>query len=102
MSYRTAPVPLPSLRDVDAEEATAPRATSIGLGFELYCYLSAREPFILGELREERRARDRAAAAPCPAFETGEPLGPARWFDIPRSEDGRRLAVALLRGWLDE
>ena len=46
----------------------------IGLGFGLYCYLSAREPFILGELREERRARESAAAAPCPAFTVGPPV----------------------------
>ncbi len=74
MSYRDPPAVLPSLRDLDTEEAAAPRATSIGLGFGLYCYLSAREPFILGELREERRARESAAAAPCPAFTVGPPV----------------------------
>lgn len=74
MSYRDPPAVLPSLRDLDTEEAAAPRATSIGLGFGLYCYLSAREPFILGELREERRARESAAAAPCPVFAVGPPV----------------------------
>ena len=66
MSYRAPPAVLPSLRDVDAEQALAPEATHGPLSFSAFCAASAREPFILSELREERRARGRAAAAPCP------------------------------------
>ena len=98
--YRKAPEPLPSMRDVEAEEATAPRATHGPHSFESYCAASAREPFILGELREERRARERAAAAPCPAFATGKPLGGWHPAMPPPASDRaalRTFAMALSR-----
>mgnify|MGYP003527177395 CR=1 FL=1 len=74
MSYRAPPAVLPSLRDVDAEQARAPEATHGPYSFSAYCAAAAREPFILSELREERRARERAAEAPCPAFTVGPDL----------------------------
>lgn len=78
--YRAPPAVLPSLRDLEVEEATAPRGTGAGWGVEMFCFLSAREPFVVGELREERRARVRGASAPCPAFvvDPAAVLPPAR------------------------
>ena len=68
MSYRAPPAVLPSLRDVDAENEAMGRYYAGPKSFESYQRLSAREPFAFGELREERRARERAEAAPLPAF----------------------------------
>lgn len=79
--YRQPPPVLPSLADVDAlEVALAPRYRA-PLSFAMYQHLATTEPFAYAVPREERRARERAASAPCPAFVSGPPLG--RWYIPP-------------------